>query len=69
MYNGLFELKSSTTQIKCSYDVMILVVLDFDVLYELKPATHIQKQFNDSICIVNTSILFMTMTTVILLKL
>ena len=27
MYNGLFELKSSTTQIKCSYDVMTLVVL------------------------------------------
>jgi len=62
MYNGSFELKSSTTQIKCSHDVMILVVLDFDVLYELTPATHIQKYFNDSI--VDTSILFVIMITI-----
>jgi len=63
MYNGLFE------QIKCSYDVTILVVLDFDVLYELEPATHIQIQihFNDSIA--DTSILFMITVTVILLML
>jgi len=63
MYNGLFE------QIKCSYDVMILVVLDFDVLYELEPATHIQIQihFNDSIA--DTSISFILTVTVILLML
>jgi len=37
------------------------------VLYELKPATHIQKHFNDSIA--DTSIPFMLTVTVILLML
>jgi len=50
----------------CSH---ILLILTF--VLNLQPVTHIQKHFNDSICIVDTSILFMTMTivTVILLKL